>query len=101
HGQDGDQPASFTVAGVEMIHPFWDMALLRVIESTHPFVPLTLSARRPEDLQDRDVIVVGYPARDDRNDSNLQDSIFARTYNVKRLQPGKLRERQQIRSFEN
>ena len=85
---------------VEMIHPFWDMALLPVESPGQALVPLRLSTKAPDDLLDRDVIAVGYPARDDRNDLALQDRIFARTYNVKRLHPGKLVRREQVQSFE-
>ncbi len=89
------------VVAVEMVHPFWDMAILRVegLEGRHP--PLRLSVTPPEELDGDDVVVVGYPARDDRNDLQVQDEVFNRTYNVKRLQPGMARERALIRSFEN
>jgi endonuclease G, mitochondrial len=89
------------VVGVEMIHPFWDMALLRVEGLEDKFPPLPLSVRPPEQLNGEDVVVIGYPARDDRNDLDVQDQVFNRTYNVKRLQPGMVRQRARIRSFEN
>ena len=60
---------------------------------------LTLSTVSPDELNGRDIGVVGYPARDDRNDLALQDQIFERKYNVKRLHPGKLRSRETINSF--
>ena len=62
---------------------------------------LRLSINRPEDLANRDVVVVGYPALDPRNDIPLQNQIFEGKYEVKRLQPGKLRKRASIRSFES
>ena len=49
----------------------------------------------------RDVAVIGYPAFDDRNDPALQMRIFRQVFNVKRLQPGRLRARSRIQSFEN
>jgi endonuclease G, mitochondrial len=90
-----------SVREVVMIHPYWDMALLRVdgLLTRHP--KLRLSTHEPETLIGREVVVVGYPARDDRNDLDLQDQLFQRTYDVKRVQPGKLRSREQIRSFGN
>jgi len=97
----GDTTALFKVVKVEMVHPFWDMALLRVRGLSEQFRPLSLSVRRPEDLVDREVIAVGFPARDDRNDLSVQDQIFERKYNVKRMQPGKIRPRRSIRSFES
>ncbi len=62
---------------------------------------LRLSVKSPEELLDHNVVVIGYPARDERNDVALQDRIFNRTYNVKRLQPGVIRARAKIQSFEN
>jgi endonuclease G len=97
---DNDRSARLKVAKVEMIHPFWDMALIRVAGLSDHFPMLPLSILKPEELVDRDVLVIGYPARDDRSDLALQDRIFARTYNVKRLQPGKIRPRMSVKSFE-
>jgi endonuclease G len=57
--------------------------------------------RRPQDLEGQNVVVVGYPARDDRSSLELQDRIFARKYNVKRLQPGQIRARTRVSSFGN
>jgi DNA/RNA endonuclease G (NUC1) len=88
-----------TVTKVEMIHPFWDMALLRVEGLAQE--PLTLCADATSDLIGHDVAVVGYPALDPRNDFALQNQVFGGTFNVKRLQPGTLRPRTKIRSFEN
>jgi endonuclease G, mitochondrial len=104
--QEYGQPAGgasvlLEVVRVEMIHPFWDMAILRV-EGLDGKVPsLPLSVTDPRDLKDEDVVVVGYPARDDRNDLDVQDRVFNRIYNVKRFQPGMLRGRALIQSFEN
>ncbi|HYT90676.1 MAG TPA: serine protease, partial [Gemmataceae bacterium] len=98
---EGDRTAYVQVRNVVMIHPFWDMALLRVegLPAVHP--PLRLSTNQPADMAGRDVVAVGYPARDPRSDLGVQDRIFERKYDVKRLQPGKLRQRDTIRSFEN
>jgi endonuclease G, mitochondrial len=97
---DDDRTAFLSVKGVEMIHPFWDMALLRV-EGLPSSGALPLSVSSPEDLVDRDIIVVGYPARDFRSDLDVQDRIFGGKYNVKRLQPGTARPRAKIASFES
>ena len=43
--------------------------------------------------------MIGYPALDPRNTADLQNRIFGGIFNVKRLQPGKLREPRDIRSF--
>lgn len=88
------------VINVRMIHPYWDMALLEVERLPASARPLKLSVKAPEDLVGREVVVVGYPARDFRNDLDVQDRIFSKIYGVKRLQPGKVRPRQRVQSFE-
>ncbi|MGA7738076.1 MAG: DNA/RNA non-specific endonuclease [Pseudolabrys sp.] len=97
---DDDRTAYLSVRAVEMIHPYWDMALLRVDDLPTDRM-LRVSVKSPEELVDHNVVVIGYPARDERNDVALQDRIFNRTYNVKRLQPGVIRARAKIQSFEN
>ena len=97
---EDDRSAYLIVSGVEMIHPYWDMALLRV-ENLPTNSMLRLSTRSPADLIHHNIIAVGYPARDERNDLALQDKVFEGRYLVKRLQPGVIRDRAQIQSFEN
>ena len=97
---EGDRSKMAAVIGVEMIHPYWDMALLRV-EGLPRDRALRLSVRSTEELEDRDVIVIGYPAKDERNDLAIQDELFGGIYNVKRLQVGKVRSSSQVRSFDH
>jgi DNA/RNA endonuclease G (NUC1)/V8-like Glu-specific endopeptidase len=97
---DDERTAYLSARAVEMIHPYWDMALLRV-DGLPTGRMLRLSVKSPEELLDRNVVVIGYPARDERSDAALQDRIFNRTYNVKRLQPGVIRARAKVQSFEN
>jgi len=95
---DDDRATLTEVEAVVMIHPYWDMALLR-LGGLAAVRPLVLSVEPPRSLVDREVAAVGYPARDDRNDLAVQDRIFQRVYGVKRFQPGKARVTRQIRSF--
>jgi endonuclease G, mitochondrial len=88
-----------SIQRVLMIHPFWDMALLEVSGLDNE--PLRFLTEDPADLVARDVAVIGYPAFDPRTDANLQLRIFRRTFNAKRLQPGRLRAREKVRSFDN
>ncbi len=88
----------FQITRVVMIHPYWDMALL-VAEGLAEVPPLGLSAAAPGDLREREIVVVGYPALDSRNNVDLQNRIFGGVFDVKRLQPGLLRERADIPSF--
>ena len=98
--RDDDHSAYLTVLGVEMIHPYWDMALLRVANLPTADM-LSLSVTPPEGLVNRNIVAIGYPARDDRSDLALQDRIFGGKYYVKRLQPGVARARATVQSFEN
>jgi endonuclease G, mitochondrial len=88
----------FQIRRVAMVHPYWDMALLEV-QGLASVKPLSLSSAPPGDLRERDVAVVGYPALDPRNAVDVQNRIFAGVFNVKRLQPGRLRDVESIRSF--
>ena len=98
--RERDRPDSllFQIRRVAMVHPYWDMALLEV-DGLASVTPLSLSTAPPGDLRERDVVVVGYPALDPRNAVDVQNTIFAGVFNVKRLQPGKLRDVESIRSF--
>jgi endonuclease G, mitochondrial len=93
-----DESQQFRIAQVLMIHPYWDMALLAV-EGLRNVSPLLLSVAPPGDLQRREIAVIGYPALDPRNNVDLQNRIFGAIFNVKRLQPGKLRPLADITSF--
>ncbi|MGH3132430.1 MAG: DNA/RNA non-specific endonuclease [Gaiellaceae bacterium] len=88
----------FEIVGILLVHPFWDMALLKV-EGLGAVPPLRLSVAAPGELEEREVVVIGYPALDTRNNVDLQNRIFGGVFNVKRLQPGKLRNLADIRSF--
>ncbi len=50
-------------------------------------------------MHDSDVAVVGFPAFDYRNAPEVQDRVFNRTYNIKRLLPGKTIGRRDFSSF--
>lgn len=101
YGSLPENASPFSIEQVLMIHPYWDMALVRVSGLPSAYRPLMLSVQAPEDLVARDMVAIGYPARDPRNDLALQDRIFGGVYNVKRLQPGKIRPRSRVHSFEN
>ncbi|MGY4172659.1 DNA/RNA non-specific endonuclease [Bradyrhizobium sp. USDA 4529] len=96
----GDDSAYLAVQGVEMIHPYWDMALLRV-SNLPSSAMLHLSTVPPETMIGSRIVAIGYPARDYRSDLAIQDHIFGGKYLVKRLQPGVIRQRALVRSFEN
>lgn len=82
-----------------MIHPHWDMAILRVAPLAPAQRVMRLSVEHPDDLIGHEIGVIGYPAFDPRNDATIQNHVFRGVYNVKRLQPGSLTGRRTVRSF--
>lgn len=94
-----DPTDMLSIKEVLMVHPYWDMALLRVegLPANHPH--LTLDPIAPEDTIGREVAVIGYPAFDPRNNAQLQMRLFRSRFNVKRLQPGKVNGRGTIGSY--
>ena len=88
----------FEIRQVLMLHPYWDMALFQV-DGLRNRTPLTLQAEPAQDLENQEVVVIGYPAEDPRNDHDLQQRIFGGRFQVKRLQPGKLMGTRQTNSF--
>ncbi len=87
------------VDDVLMIHPYWDMALLEVSGLPAEHQPLELAGEEPEAYVGDEVVIIGYPAFDPRNDMELQRRIFDGVFNVKRLQPGKVMGRGEITSY--
>lgn len=76
------------VTELVMIYLGWDMALLRVEGLPNAQRPLPLAASHPEDLVDREVAVIGYPALSASHPIDVQNEVFNGTFEVKRLQPG-------------
>jgi DNA/RNA endonuclease G (NUC1) len=77
------------------------MALLETegLPESHPALQLTIEA--PEAFAGQDVAVIGYPAFDPRNNVSLQNRIFRGVFNVKRLQPGTIVGRGEVKSYES
>lgn len=96
-----DQPedATLRIKHIRMIHPYWDMALLSVEGLPSGRQPLSLSLNDARDMIGEQICVVGYPAFDVRNPSNVQNKLFSGRYGVKRLQPGELHDAINVASF--
>jgi endonuclease G, mitochondrial len=58
---EDDRSDYLSVRGVEMIHPYWDMALLQV-DGLRTDKMLRLSVLSPDQLVNRNIVAVGYPA---------------------------------------
>lgn len=81
----------FEITGVAMVHPYWDMALLKLGELPGGHPRLRLTQQQPDDMLGHDIVVIGYPARDEeRNAAKIQRQVFGEIYDVKRLMPGKI-----------
>lgn len=98
--RERDRPATrqFEIERIAMVHPYWDMALL-VVAGLEEIPALRLSVAPPGDLRDHEVVVIGYPALDPRNNVEVQNRVFGGIFNVKRLQPGLLRQLGDVVSF--
>lgn len=92
--------AGCRVRNIFGVHETYDLALLEVetpqLNGNSP-TPLPLfggqsSVLNPNQFQGRPVYMIGYPVRDARrNEPELISRIFRDVYNVKRVQPGLLR----------
>jgi len=63
-----------------------DMAVLRVKKDGGLPPPLSLASKNAEARQQ--IAVVGYPAKDSRNDAGVMADVFQDIYDVKRFAPG-------------
>jgi V8-like Glu-specific endopeptidase len=92
------ESAEFTIESVIGVHQVFDLALLRVSTETSAAgvpspEPLAVAAEPADVGPGRPVYVVGYPAWDGRrNDPEHMRQIFSNIFNVKRLQPGEMRQ---------
>lgn len=84
---------------VVMIHPYWDMALVKVEGLPGNLSSLVLSTEPAGSLIGRDVAVIGYPGFDPRNPADVQNFVFDGVYGVKRLQPGRMKAIATVRSY--
>src|SRR5712692_9382476 len=91
--------STLMVRRIVMIHPYWDMAILAVDGLPAAQKPLKLSLGDARDLTGRDIFVIGYPAFDPRNPTDVQQDLFGGKFGVKRLQPGQLHDGMKTASF--
>ncbi|MCB0686330.1 MAG: DNA/RNA non-specific endonuclease [Saprospiraceae bacterium] len=89
----------YDIVDVVMIHPFWDLAILRVKVPEKRLNPLVLSTEVRESNFKKEVVVIGYPAFDQRNNRAEQDRIFESVYDIKRLQPGVITGMSKVSSY--
>ena len=92
-GNGGDEDASqaYPITAVAMIHPYLDIAVLRLAAEV-PIAPLELWAEDPGAFEGRDIAVIAYPQFDLRYGVELQKSVLAAAPGVKRVMPGRVME---------
>ena len=98
HEHQQAEESRFRVEEIIWIEPpgSVDVALLRVAEQgeTGEATPAVIDLMSEDQFQDAGVgswvAVIGYPARDSRNDAADQQRLFDGVYNVKRLAPGQV-----------
>jgi Trypsin-like peptidase domain len=95
---DGDAQG-LPIRNVAMIHPYWDIALLRVDGLTDDHPALSLMVAAEEEFADRNVVVIGYPTFDFRKAPDIQTRVFGSRFNVKRLMLRKGEGRHPVASF--
>ena len=88
-GGEADPELACRVVEVVMIHPFLDVALLR-IDNCLKLEPLTLWAQDPGAMEGREIVVIAYPRYDQRYGSELQNHVFEGRPGVKRIMPGRV-----------
>lgn len=66
-----------------------DFALLKVEPSSLLPKPIPFSSRKLSLNDQLDIVVIGYPDRDGRNNAFVMEELFQSTYQVKRLSPGR------------
>lgn len=95
--------AGYRVRSVIGVHEVYDLALLEVEppQSNSAPTPLALASFAPAQLQGRPVYLLGYPVQDARrNEPEFLTRIFRDVYNVKRVQPGLIRNTFQFRDVQ-
>ncbi len=98
HEAGGPPGRTISFRRVRMIHPYFDMALIEVDGlDGHP--ALTIKPVEPNARKPRRIAVIGYPAFDPRNNTDVQNEVFRGLFDVKRFQPGLLNGRRGVDSF--
>ena len=85
-------PSESLRVGIEeviYVDPHWKVEL---VKATLPdtIIPLSLSVLNPDELENREVVLIGYPAWDARNETSLMLRILRGATEIKRMLPGRV-----------
>jgi len=98
---DFDSTTRVKIEQVVLMHPFWDLALLRVAAVPSHIQPLTLARTLPASGP-REIVVIGFPGHSASSPDGpeYEDELrtFGDQYDRKRVQPGQLGPRMSVDS---
>lgn len=84
----GVAQSDFSMSEPVMVHPYWDIALLRIPGISEGRTALTLSPEEIRYVKNREIAAIGYPGRDTRSPDEVRDPLYRYKYYVKRIAPG-------------
>ncbi|MGC4026882.1 MAG: serine protease [Mesorhizobium sp.] len=96
---DVNGDATISVAAAIMMHPYFDVALLR-LEQPAVSAPLALSADTASAPDNADIALIGYPDFNPDEDEGPQRDVLGTHFGVKRLQPGRMGATGTVRSYD-
>ncbi|RFC69341.1 MULTISPECIES: trypsin-like serine peptidase [Mesorhizobium] len=96
---DAGNTASIAVSSAVMMHPYFDIALLRLAQPAPP-APLTLAAVAAESAENTNIALIGYPDFNPQEEAGPQRSVIGDNFGVKRVQPGFARKSGTVRSYD-
>ena len=89
HEREPSQSLRVNIEEVVYVDPRWKIELVRAtIPQT--IAPLMLAVRNPDDVEDLEAVLIGYPGWDIRNEATLMQRLFRGATDIKRLLPGYL-----------
>ncbi|OYV06209.1 MAG: hypothetical protein CFE26_07540, partial [Verrucomicrobiales bacterium VVV1] len=92
----------FRVTKIRMVHPFWDIAQIEVDSLPPDARPLALSTEPPEHLIDREIAIIGYPAKSGYQTMlilDLEAAIYQNAFGFLRIGPGLIRGLEEVSSY--
>ncbi len=84
---DTDPSVSRRITEIVMLHPWFDLALLRIEDAPEDIAPLPLSLAQPDTLLNGRIGVIGYPSENPDEDVAIQRNVI-RAFDTKHVSPG-------------
>lgn len=84
---DTDPSSTKLVTEIIMLHPWFDLALLRIESAPDGVAPLSLSVAGAETVLNTRIGVVGYPSKNPDEDVDIQQQVISE-FDTKHIAPG-------------